>query len=216
MNKNKEIPQIVIDAKNRGRKIIKLSNRLGDFYFAKLTKPEVRRVISSAGNSREKFSALMKNQIKKSIIYPKVEEFETLLKNKPGLFAPMYSEILDKTGISEKFTVEAVSLTDEILPEMVKGHIENGIEVVKLFNEKETFYFEKLQSETIETTLDTMTKDKKEYVTFVESNIMKNIIISDKENFAKITEDRPGLPFALFNELMAETGLTDSFLAEEI
>lgn len=83
--KQNDLPEAVASAKEKGLKIIKLYNSDGDFYIKKPQKEEIKQLLDSAGRDRAKFSALMENQIKRSMLHPSLEEFEKILEKKPGL-----------------------------------------------------------------------------------------------------------------------------------
>lgn len=106
--KKNDLPEAVNLAKDKGIKIIKLSNSDGDFYIKKPQKEEIKQLLDAAGRDRTKFSALMENQIKRSMLYPTLEEFEKILAEKPGLFASLYGEVLSYTGLNEDFLSEEI------------------------------------------------------------------------------------------------------------
>ncbi len=105
----KDIPKEVIDLKNKGIKIIKLtSEEYGDFYLRKPNKEELKLLFSKIAKDRNSMVNVMESFVREWIVYPARQEFEKILENKPGIFLPMFDELTKRMGLDANFESEEI------------------------------------------------------------------------------------------------------------
>lgn len=100
-----DLPKEVVEAKEQGKKVIQLSSDGYDFYFSKPTTRDIKRMLDKAGKNSGNFSTLMENHVNQSMLYPSQEEYDRIVEKKPGIFAALYNNILEITGMNESFLV---------------------------------------------------------------------------------------------------------------
>ncbi len=100
------LPEKVKLAKEKGTKILLLTNDSGDFYFKKPGEKEIMANLDLAAGNKGKFAALMKNNIRQLIIFPELEDFNKILEDKPGIFVALYNELYGSLGLTENFTAK--------------------------------------------------------------------------------------------------------------
>jgi hypothetical protein len=101
-----KLPKEVIAAKEKGCDVIVLEGTEQTFYFRKPTPVEIKNFFDEVSGDRSKIGSRMEKLVKNCRLSPSADEYEALLRDKPGLFVSLYNAIQEELGLNESFLLK--------------------------------------------------------------------------------------------------------------
>jgi hypothetical protein len=99
-----KIPKEVNEAKKKGYDIFILEGGNGiTLYVRKPSPVEIKQFFDEVAGDKGKLGSRMEKIVRNCLIYPSMTEYETILKDKPGLFVSIYNSIQAEIGLDETF-----------------------------------------------------------------------------------------------------------------
>lgn len=105
-NTENKLPKEVLQAQEKGLPVMMLETPDMTFYFRKPTSVEIKQFFDEVAGERSKLGSRMDKLVRNCRLYPSAEEYEAILRDKPGLFVSLYNTIQDELGITESFLLK--------------------------------------------------------------------------------------------------------------
>ena len=102
----KQLPDIVNNYIDTGREVMVLDSEdeTERFYFKKPIKPQIDKYLTKA--QKGKVISAIDGLIQDTILYPKFNEFKTIVSNKPMRKVALIDSMLEELGVKEEFSVK--------------------------------------------------------------------------------------------------------------